>query len=58
MRFATGASPSVGIYGSPIAGVVTSTALFYGDVRYTLPAVPSLVLFAAAALPGLHKKTE
>ena len=34
----------------PIAGVITSTALFYGDVRYTLPAVPSLVLFAAGAL--------
>ena len=33
----------------PILGVLTSTTLFYGDVRYTLPAVPSLVLFSAFA---------
>lgn len=30
----------------PVLGVLLSTLLFYGDARYTLPAVPSLLLFA------------
>ncbi|HNP71193.1 MAG TPA: glycosyltransferase family 39 protein [Kouleothrix sp.] len=30
----------------PLLGVIVSTLLFYGDARYTLPAVPSLLLFA------------
>lgn len=34
---------------TPILGVVTSTLLFYGDVRYSLPAVPALLFFAAMA---------
>lgn len=29
----------------PILGVIVSTFLFYGDARYTLPAVPSLLFF-------------
>jgi 4-amino-4-deoxy-L-arabinose transferase-like glycosyltransferase len=34
----------------PIGGVIVSTLLFYGDARYTLPAVPAVLIFAALAL--------
>ncbi len=34
----------------PILGVLLSTVLFYGDTRYSLPMVPSLILFAAEAI--------
>jgi 4-amino-4-deoxy-L-arabinose transferase-like glycosyltransferase len=34
----------------PILGVLLSTVLFYGDTRYSLPMVPSLILFAAKAI--------
>jgi 4-amino-4-deoxy-L-arabinose transferase-like glycosyltransferase len=34
----------------PIIAVVGSTLVFYGDVRYTMPMVPSLLLLASAAL--------
>jgi hypothetical protein len=34
----------------PLLGVLLSTALFYGDLRYTLPAAPSLLLFAAYSI--------
>jgi 4-amino-4-deoxy-L-arabinose transferase-like glycosyltransferase len=34
----------------PILGVLLSTAVFYGDARYTMPAVPSLLLLAAVSI--------
>lgn len=37
----------------PIVGVLISTVLFYGDARYLLPAVPSLLLFSALAIGWL-----
>lgn len=37
----------------PVLGVLISTVLFYGDARYLLPAVPSLLLFSALALERL-----
>ncbi len=36
----------------PVFGVLLSTGLFYGDARYTLPMVPSQVLFASTAIVG------
>lgn len=35
------------LFYTPILGVFLSTVIFYGDTRFTLPAVPSLVLFAS-----------
>jgi 4-amino-4-deoxy-L-arabinose transferase-like glycosyltransferase len=34
----------------PLLGVLLSTAVFYGDARYTMPAVPVLLLWASFAL--------
>jgi hypothetical protein len=39
----------IGYLYAPIIGVIVSAGFFYGDVRYTLPMVPSLVVFAAIA---------
>jgi 4-amino-4-deoxy-L-arabinose transferase-like glycosyltransferase len=36
--------------------VLLGAVLFYGDARYTLPMVPSLVTFAALALVVLHQR--
>lgn len=33
----------------PIAGTIASTIVFYGDTRYSVPMVPSLVAFASVA---------
>jgi 4-amino-4-deoxy-L-arabinose transferase-like glycosyltransferase len=45
-----------------IARVLIGTIVFYGDARYTLPMVPSLVIFASLALvsvrPALHVERE
>jgi 4-amino-4-deoxy-L-arabinose transferase-like glycosyltransferase len=41
---------------TPILGVMTSTLLFYGDVRYTLPTVPSLLLFGILGLNTIGSK--
>lgn len=40
----------IGFLYAPIIGVFVSTGLFYGDTRYTIPMVPSLVFFTALAL--------
>jgi 4-amino-4-deoxy-L-arabinose transferase-like glycosyltransferase len=40
----------------PVVGVFLSTILYYGDARYTLPMVPSLVLFAALSLDFFMKR--
>lgn len=37
----------VGFLFAPVAGIIIFTGLFYGDARYTLPMVPSLVAFTA-----------
>jgi len=34
----------------PIGGVLLSTLVFYGDTRYALPMIPSLLLFAAETI--------
>ena len=34
----------------PLLAVLASTAVFYGDARYTMPAVPVLLIWAAVAL--------
>jgi 4-amino-4-deoxy-L-arabinose transferase-like glycosyltransferase len=44
---------SLGFLYIPVIGVILSTALFYGDVRYTLPMAPSMVFFSAASLVRL-----
>jgi 4-amino-4-deoxy-L-arabinose transferase-like glycosyltransferase len=43
---------------APLLGVLVSTALFYGDVRYTLPMVPSLVLFASLFVVRVWKELQ
>jgi 4-amino-4-deoxy-L-arabinose transferase-like glycosyltransferase len=43
----------IGYLYAPIAGVLVSAGLFYGDARYTLPMVPSLVVFAALSFESL-----
>jgi len=40
----------IGLFYAPLAGVILSVGLFYGDVRYTLPMAPSLVVFAAVTV--------
>jgi len=37
----------------PIVGVLTTTVIFFGDGRFTLPAVPSLVVFCVLALQAI-----
>jgi 4-amino-4-deoxy-L-arabinose transferase-like glycosyltransferase len=45
----------LGLLYAPILGVVVSTALYYGDARYTIPMSPSLLFFTALALDrGWH----
>ncbi len=41
---------------TPIAGVLVSAGLYYGDARYTLPMVPSLVIFAALAINSVYAR--
>lgn len=41
---------SLALFYVPVLGVLLSSVIFYGDARYTLPAVPSLLLFAAIGL--------
>lgn len=43
----------IGYLYAPIVGVFVSAGLFYGDVRYTLPMAPSLVIFAAIIIDGI-----
>jgi 4-amino-4-deoxy-L-arabinose transferase-like glycosyltransferase len=37
----------------PILAVLLSTAVFYGDARYTLPAVPALLLLASVSVVAI-----
>jgi len=46
----------VGFLYTPVAGVLVSAGLYYGDVRYTLPMVPSLVIFAAFAINSIYAR--
>jgi hypothetical protein len=36
--------------------VLAGAAIFYGDARYALPMVPSLVLFASTAFVWMHDR--
>jgi len=40
----------IGYLYAPMAGVILSAGLYYGDARYTLPMAPSLVVLAALAV--------
>lgn len=42
----------------PLLGMLISTLLFYGDTRYTLPAVPSLLLFCSLALQAAGQHAQ
>ncbi|MBX9602153.1 MAG: glycosyltransferase family 39 protein [Bryobacteraceae bacterium] len=46
------------LFYAPLAGVVTSAVVFYGDARYLLPAAPSLCLFAALAIITIHDRAR
>lgn len=46
----------VAIFSALIIRVLMGAAIFYGDARYTLPMVPSLVLFASAAFVWMHDR--
>jgi len=43
----------VGYLYAPIAGVLLSAGLYYGDARYTLPMAPSLVVLAALTVDSV-----
>ncbi len=40
----------------PILSVLASAVVFYGDTRYTLPMVPSLLIFAALAITSTAER--
>jgi 4-amino-4-deoxy-L-arabinose transferase-like glycosyltransferase len=40
----------------PILSVLASAVVFYGDTRYTLPMVPSLLIFAALAVSSASER--
>lgn len=40
----------IGYLYAPIVGVFLSAFIFYGDARYTIPMIPSLVIFSAIAI--------
>lgn len=44
----------IGFLYAPIGGVFLSAGLYYGDARYTLPMVPSLVVFAALVTDSIY----
>jgi 4-amino-4-deoxy-L-arabinose transferase-like glycosyltransferase len=44
---------TTGLLAIPMVAVLISTAIFYGDTRYTMPAIPSLLLWASVALVTL-----
>jgi 4-amino-4-deoxy-L-arabinose transferase-like glycosyltransferase len=47
---------SVFLFYMPMVSVLASAVVFYGDTRYTLPMVPSLLIFASFALVSAIKR--
>ncbi len=46
------------LFYAPVAGVLSSAIVFYGDARYLLPAAPSLCLFAALSVITIHDRAR